>query len=64
MNVSEADLDGIVVTSSQLAGVLDVSTKYVAGLTRAGVLEPLKKPNGTAVRGRYPLVAVVQSFGR
>jgi hypothetical protein len=33
MNVSEGDLDGIVVTSSQLAGVLDVSTKYVADLT-------------------------------
>ena len=59
IHVSEADLDRIVVTSSQLAGVLDVSTKYVADLTRAGVLEPLKKPNGTAVRGRYPLVAVV-----
>lgn len=35
MSVSEADLDGLVVGTSQLAGVLDVSTKYVAELTAA-----------------------------
>jgi phage terminase Nu1 subunit (DNA packaging protein) len=52
------------VGTSELAGVLDVSTKYVADLTRGGVLEPVKRPNGTSVRGRYPLVAAVQSFSR
>jgi phage terminase Nu1 subunit (DNA packaging protein) len=64
MIVPQTDLDGIIVGTTQLAGVLDVSTKYVADLTRQGVLEPLKKPNGTAIRGRYLLVAAVQSFSR
>jgi phage terminase Nu1 subunit (DNA packaging protein) len=64
MIVPQTDLDGIVVGTTQLAGVLDVSTKYVADLTRQGVLEPLKKPNGTAIRGRYLLVAAVQAFSR
>jgi hypothetical protein len=41
MNVSEPGLDTLVVGTSQLAGVHDVSTKYVADLTRAGVLEPV-----------------------
>ena len=64
MTVSEADLEAIVVGTSQLAAALDVSTTYVADLTRSGILEPLRKPNGTAVRGRYPLVASVAAFSR
>jgi hypothetical protein len=50
MTVSEADLEAIVVGTSQLAAALDVSTTYIADLIRQGVLEPLRKPNGTAVR--------------
>jgi phage terminase Nu1 subunit (DNA packaging protein) len=64
MAASEADLDALVVGTAQLAGMLDVSTNYIQDLTRRGVLEPLRKPNGAAVRGRYPLVATVQAFSR
>jgi hypothetical protein len=64
MTVSEAELDALVVGTSQLAAVLDVSVAHISDLTRAGVLEQLRKPNGTAVRGRYPLVATVQAFSR
>jgi phage terminase Nu1 subunit (DNA packaging protein) len=64
MVVSETDLDELIVATPQLAGVLDVYTKHVAELTRRGILEPLKQPNGTAVRGRYPLIANVQAFTR
>lgn len=35
MSVSERELDTLVVRTSQLAGVLRVSTKYVADLTQA-----------------------------
>jgi hypothetical protein len=47
MTVSEADLDALTVGTSQLAAALDVSKNYVVVLTRQGVLEPVKKPNGT-----------------
>jgi hypothetical protein len=63
MTVSEADLNGLV-GRSQLAGALGVSTKYVADLTRRGILKPLKEANGTAVCGRYLLVASRQAFCR
>jgi hypothetical protein len=46
MTVSEADLDALVVGTGQLAATLDVSKNYVVVLTIAGILEPLKKPNG------------------
>ena len=64
MTVSETDLDSLVVGTSQLASTLDVSKNYVVVLTREGVLEPLRKPNGTAVRGRYPLIGSMQAFSR
>jgi phage terminase Nu1 subunit (DNA packaging protein) len=64
MTVSETDLEAVVVGTSQLAAILDVSTTHISDLTRAGVLEPLRKPNGTAVRGRYALVATVAAFSR
>ena len=38
MNVSEVELDELMVGTSQLAAVLDISGKYVAELTRAAVL--------------------------
>jgi hypothetical protein len=60
MSVLEADLASLVVRTNQLSGILDVSKNYVVVLTRSGVLEPLRKPNGTAVRGHYPLVASMQ----
>ena len=47
-----------------MLAILDVSTNYVQDLTRRGVLEPLRKANGAAVRGRFPLVATVQAFSR
>jgi hypothetical protein len=59
MSVLEADLASLVVRTNQLSGILDVSKNYVVVLTRSG-LEPLRKPNGTAVRGHYPLVASMQ----
>ena len=64
MAASEAELLALVVKTAQLAGILDVSTNYVQDLTRRGVLEPLRKPNGVAVRGRFPLVATVQALSR
>ena len=64
MSALEADLDSLVVRTNQLAGILDVSKNYVVVLTRSRVLEPLRKPNGTAVRGHYPLVASMQAFSR
>jgi hypothetical protein len=64
MSVLETDLDSLVVRTNQLAGILDVSNNYVVVLTRSGVLEPLRKPNGTSVRGKYPLVTAVQAFSR
>jgi hypothetical protein len=64
MSALEADLDSLVVRTNQLAGILDVSKNYVVVLTRSGVLEPLRKPNGTAVRGHYPLIASMQAFSR
>jgi phage terminase Nu1 subunit (DNA packaging protein) len=64
MAASEAELDALVVGTAQLVGILDVSTNYVQDLTRRGVLEPLRKPNGATVRDRFPLVASVQAFSR
>jgi phage terminase Nu1 subunit (DNA packaging protein) len=64
MTASEAELDGLVVSSAQLVAMLDVSATHVQDLTRAGVLEPLRKENGAGVRGKYPLVAAVQAFSR
>jgi hypothetical protein len=46
----KADFDALTVGTSQLAAALDVSKNYVVVLTRQGVLEPLKKPNGTSRR--------------
>jgi len=64
MNVFEVELDEIVVGTSQLAAALDISGKSVAELTRAAVLELVKKPNGAAVRGRYLRVKNVLAFSR
>jgi hypothetical protein len=64
MTGPQAELDELIVGTTELAGVLDVSTNYIQDLTRRGVLEPLRKPNGAPVRGRYALVATVQAFSR
>ena len=64
MDASKAELDEIIVGTAQLAAILDVSMHHVQDLTRAGVLEPLRKENGAGVRGKYPLVAAVQAFSR
>jgi len=64
MTGPQAELDELIVGTTELAGVLDVSTNYIQDLTRRGVLEPLRKPNGAAVRDRYALVATVQAFSR
>jgi hypothetical protein len=60
MTASEAELDGLVVSTAQLAAMLDVSATHVQDLVRRGVLEQLRKPNGAAVRGRFQLVATVR----
>ena len=64
LTASEPELDGLVVRTAQLADILDVSTNHGQDLTRTAVFELLRKPKSAAVRGRYPLVAAVQSFSR
>jgi len=64
MAASEAELDALVVGTAQLAGHLGRVDKLRPGSDPEGVLEPFRKPNGSAIRGPFPLVATVQAFSR